>query len=337
MRESPIESLIFLLQETLKFCQAKGNCTAKQIDFLEGFRVSRLVPIFQRHQRAIQTPFHVCLIGQTNVGKSTLVEALLGVPVAPEGNGPTTSVPVEYSHAARWSLEVHHHSALHLPVFRSFDEPEALAGAIGQYVLYLGDAEAAKIATVVVKGPFKFLGKNLVLADTPGINAAKEGIQEINAPAFMPPFLEKAGRCYLCVAAGVSWEVTPEEEEFYAVVKSLCTNVLVTRWEGSDQEEEGWKAQFAKLFPGAEFEFVNARRAFDVARMRTILEGLSSKEQRLVLVRGEILKAWEDLNRHFDTVFNKSVPWPPAMLQRFRAACRDFTDLQPIISEIAPS
>ena len=99
MLESPVESLIILLQETVKCLRSKNADTVEQIYYLETFCTTRLLPIYQRHQRADQDPFVICLVGLTNVGKSTLLEALLGVPVAPRKNGPATAVRVDYAYA----------------------------------------------------------------------------------------------------------------------------------------------------------------------------------------------------------------------------------------------
>lgn len=282
-------------------------------------------------------PFKIGLIGLTNVGKSTLIEALLNVPIAPAKNGPATAVPVEYTNGTQWTLEVYYHNANndppeHLP----FTQPEDLAKAIADNVLDIDDAEAEKIAVVSVKGPFKLLASNLVLVDSPGIGAAKLGDQERDASThpMMTSFLNRVGRCYLCVSAGIGWEVSPEEEAFYHTVSTICSNVLVTMWEGSIDEQKEWKTTFGKLFPGAAFEFVNARRDYNVERLRSIIEGLSSKEQRLILVRLEVMKAWKDLHAHFANVFNAPIPWQDNALKRFRNACKDFAELQPIISTI---
>lgn len=332
MSDSPIESMIFLLQETLKTYRASGRIPQRQTGFLEDFRGARLVPIFQRYIRASQHPFHLCLVGLTNVGKSTLIEALLGVPVAPKKNGPATAVPVEYSHADAWTLEVHYYNARHLPLTRTFPDANALARAIAQHVLDLDDAHADSIATVSVKGPFPLLSSNLILADTPGFGAATTDEAAAPAAPTIPPFLENAGSCYLCVSAGVGWEVSPEEHAFYSSISTLCTNVLVTKWEGSEDDQTEWMASFGKLFQGAEFEFVNARRAFNVERVKNILEDLSSKDRRLALVRGEVLRAWQDLERHFKVVFKSGIPWQPAALARFQSSCQHYPELSSLLT-----
>lgn len=332
MTDSPIESLIDLVQQTERVLRIKASSWGDALRYLEAFRTTRLMPIHHRHKRADLEPFLVVLIGLTNVGKSTLIEALLGVPVAPKRNGPATAVRVEYVHGTTWELEVFYHRATDRPVRRGFAQPDDLAREIARHVLDVSVEEAAKIAKAVVQGPFPSLPSTLKLTDTPGIGAARTSDAEIPLTLIDPDLLKKAGRCYLCVAAGAGWEVSPEEALLFAQISALCTNVLVTKWEGSPEDAEEWKSMFGNLFPGAEFEFVNARRDVNVARVRAILQGLASKERRLMLVRREVLRAWQDLQRHWDNVLHVPQPWPDFALQRFQVSCREYAELQPMFS-----
>ncbi len=237
--------------------------------YLDEFHGSRLVPIYQREKLARKTPFTFCLVGLTNAGKSTLIEALLGAAVAPKKNGPATAVPVEYSFSSAWALEVHYHNAAMLPVNERFTESAALAAEVTRHVIDQTPQEASKIAAVCVSGPMALLKNNLVLADTPGIGPA------ILEPAAKPEsghsaarWIRDGGRAFLCVAAGVSWKVSPEEKDFYRSLRPICSNIIVTKWEDGDEKQQEWKATFGRLFPGADFDFVNARRGVNVPQLR---------------------------------------------------------------------
>jgi hypothetical protein len=335
-KAAPIASMIFLLQETIAYARQQSCLDESQLNFLEDFRSARLVPIFKREKLAARKPFTLCLIGLTNVGKSTLIEALLGAPIAPKKNGPATAVPVEYSFAPKWRLEVRHHLAGDLPVVLDFEEAQQMSEALSERVIDLSETEAQKIALVCVKGPIKLLERNLILADTPGIDAAKiEGERVADSvPSSLSRFLQSAGRAYLCVAAGVNWKVSPEEVEFYRSMSHLCSNIIVTKWEDTDAEKAEWKSTFERLFPGADFEFVNARRSNNVERIQEIIGAQSSTERRLLQVRRELLKAWKDLVSHFSIVFHTPVPWMQDSLVRFHAACSPYAELHPITSEL---
>lgn len=335
MEPPPIEALIFLLQDTIAMSKSGSKENASHVAFLEDFRMSRLIPIFHREKLALKKPFTLCLIGLTNVGKSTLIEALLDVPLAPRKNGPATAVPVEYSFDPRWTLEVHHHAASTKPVIAVFDDHKELASAVKRHVIDLSDRVAKKIALVCVKGPMKLLERDVVLSDTPGIGAAKIGSTvDDRTPPGRVQFLDRAGRIYLCVSAGVTWKVSSEEEEFFRSVSHLCSNVIVTKWEGTDGEQAEWRSTFETLFPGADFEFVNAVKSLNVARLQTIIQAQASREQRLLQVRKELLKAWKDLQNHFSIVFRAPFLWRADSLARFRSACAPFPELQSILLDV---
>lgn len=333
---SPIEAFLFLLQETIKLPKNQDEAVKSQMEYLEQFRLSRLVPIYKREKLARQSPFTLCLVGLTNVGKSTLIEALLGAQLAPKKNGPATAVPVEYAHSPNWSLEVLYHDAGTPPQCKEYPDSSALAAEVARHAVNVSTDEAAKIAAVCVKGPMEMLKNNLILADTPGIGAAildSAAGEDAKAPP-TDRWLQRAGRTYLCVAAGVSWKISPEEAILYEAMRHICSNIIVTKWENSDEEQDEWKTTFGRLFPGADFDFVNARRGINVSHLRTIIETQTSLERRLLHTRRELLKAWEDLNRHFEHVFRCEAPWRLDSLQRFRAACLPHAELHKITSEL---
>jgi hypothetical protein len=134
----------------------------------------------------------------------------------------------------------------------------------------------------------------------------------------------------------VSWKVSPEEKEFYRSMKlhHICSNIIVTKWEDSVDKQEEWKATFGKLFPGADFDFVNARRGVNVPQLRSIIDAQSSLERRILQTRRELVKAWTDLKRHFAQVYRLEIPWRPDSLERFLCACLPHAELHTITSEL---
>jgi GTPase SAR1 family protein len=332
---TPIEAFLFLVQETVALAKNQNSLNEALCGYLEEFRGSRLVPICQREKLARKTPFTLCLVGLTNAGKSTLIEALLGAAVAPKKNGPATAVPVEYSYSSAWTLAVHYHNASMLPVHQCFTEPATLASEVTRHVIDQIPQEASKIAAVCVKGPMELLKNNLVLADPPGIGAAiLEPTAESDDKLPATGWIRDSGRAFLCVAAGVSWKVSPEEADFYRSLRHICSNIIVTKWEDSDEAQEEWKAAFGKLFPGADFDFVNARRGVNVQQLRLIIEAQSSQERRILQTRRELLKAYTDLKRHFDQVYRREIPWRPDSLERFLCTCTPHAELHSISSEL---
>lgn len=65
-----------------------------------------LVLQFRQRLRSVAGRYVVAFAGLTNVGKSTLMNALLGAEIAPRLNGPCTSVAVEFEHGPGYSVTV---------------------------------------------------------------------------------------------------------------------------------------------------------------------------------------------------------------------------------------
>lgn len=338
---SPTDAFAFLLQETITQTMPAHHSGGErssefQFSFLEDFRRSRIIPLHQRHQLASRTPFTLCFVGLTNVGKSTLIESVLGEPVAPILNGPATAVPVEYSRDPEWKLEVFYHSAETRPSLSRFESSHAMATEIRKRVIGLTDEQAAKIAVVCIKGPFSTLDGDIVLADTPGFGAARlSPTGQKSGDDWRAHVIRNAGRAYLCVGAGASWHVSPEEQDFYRGLSHLCANVIVTKWEGTDADKAEWVATFERLFPGADFEFVNAKRALNVERIQSIVSAQATERARVTQIHCELLKAWHDLKDHFRNTFKTSIPWRRDSLTRFRAACVRFQELESITNELS--
>ena len=103
-----VDELLMLIHETAEYQQQKAVravlCEARQV----------VVNIRRRLQSAANR-YVVAVVGLTNVGKSTLLNALLGDDLAPRRNGPCTAVPIEFTYGAETRLTVFHFQSLHRP------------------------------------------------------------------------------------------------------------------------------------------------------------------------------------------------------------------------------
>ena len=84
--------LYLLLDETAGY-----HCDDRLRSWLRETQSALLVCI--RRLQRMQQRFVVALAGMSNVGKSTLINALLGADVAPNANRPCTAAPIEFEYA----------------------------------------------------------------------------------------------------------------------------------------------------------------------------------------------------------------------------------------------
>ncbi|MGZ3454336.1 MAG: dynamin family protein [Polyangiales bacterium] len=103
-------------------------------------------------------PVRIAIVGEFNAGKSTFVNALLGMDVAPTGILPTTAVP----HVLRYGPEPIARARLRAGGARTVP-PERLKSLLAE----LGDKA---ITEVEVEVPFPYL-QRVEIVDTPGFNA----------------------------------------------------------------------------------------------------------------------------------------------------------------------
>ena len=71
----------------------------------------------------------VAVVGLSNVGKSTLLNALLGEEFAPRRNRPCTAIPIEFCHGTGLRVTVYYEQRLDRPCW-SFDDPREVQGCL---------------------------------------------------------------------------------------------------------------------------------------------------------------------------------------------------------------
>ena len=116
----------------------------------------------------------VAVVGLTNVGKSTLLNALLGEELAPRRNGPCTAAPIEFCYGERLRVIAYHHQSYTRPNWYC-DTTEAAHERLSQLADDSGAEASRRIHKVEVHVPHQLLENGLVIADTPGFGAAQAG------------------------------------------------------------------------------------------------------------------------------------------------------------------
>lgn len=315
-RESATEALAHLVQSTLD--AREHTVPPAAVPVLREFLLRHVLPLLHRERRAAETPYRIALVGLTNVGKSTLLQCLLGERVAPAANRPMTAAPVWYRHAPQWSVELE--AGLRT---RRIDaaSPEEVYGILERSTAEGGAGE--RVSWAVVGGPMALLSEGLELADTPGFGSAHADGDDAHDAA-LERLLESGVHeaCFVVSAGGDRWAIgTAEAAAYRSLVEAgCCRTVLVNKWTGSFEDEEEYRRRYEALLPGAEFHFTNARRALkgddDAAgRVRMILASRSSASRRFAQVAGDACVLWHDI----ETALSRrqlAVRWPPMLLDR---------------------
>lgn len=237
----------------------------------------------------------VSFVGLSNVGKSTLLNALLGGDVAPRRNGPCTAVPIEFSYGKQVTITPQYSKSL-------LRKEQYTAQSIEQIHERLADlaVDENRIGIrphkVEVQIPSKILKRGLIIADTPGFGSAGDE-EEANAH-------DSALKDYLRYdATQVFWVVLAEQgigkiehniyHEFFA---EICQDIIVTGAEDwSPTDRMRFKKRYGGLFSMTTrsrsmlptFHFVSGLRGLE-ARRKNDRHGL---EEAGILALAERIKS----------------------------------------------
>lgn len=331
-----VDAFLHLLNDTEQCLRNSPDHrrTVALVDFLKDFRLKRLNPLYRRLQRINSGRYVLSMVGLTNVGKSTLAEALLEHQVAPRRNGPATSIPVEYEHGTGWLLKTCS-LATRTVETEHFASPQSLAQTLERRIFDVVESQADTIERVLVRGPMKLLEGGLVFADTPGYGAAQPGAIPGSHQSRLTDYLHKNVHEVLFCVSGANCAVKKEEVEFFRSIQELCSTVVVTKWESEpdarEQEMQDYKSRFAHLFPLCRFMFTEAKWAIEgqsnesgVDELRAEIRQRDSSDGRRYALRQQLLDAWEDLLELSREPLRESelpaIPWREDSVPRIQSA-----------------
>ncbi|ODA29177.1 dynamin family protein [Planctopirus hydrillae] len=283
---TPQEACHELLGSALILLQESAD-TALDDSVSSGLR--RALDVVKRHYRRLDRVNRlgavVALAGLGNVGKSTLLNTLLEMDIAPCRNGPCTAVPVEFQRSEN----------LEIVVFRKGDLPWTLPCAehneLRRHLDWLAqDAPGEshrQIERIVVRSENAHLPPGLVLVDTPGFGSATIDSMDSEAAGGTHDESLLAG---LQRAAQVVWVVLAEqgigqrEADFWKRhLSDWCDDLAVTGCEGwSDSELVRFRKRFERLFGRhcPRFHFVSCRDGLGIVDLRHRLQELADQELR---------------------------------------------------------
>uniref|UniRef100_A0A7C4LPX3 Dynamin N-terminal domain-containing protein n=1 Tax=Schlesneria paludicola TaxID=360056 RepID=A0A7C4LPX3_9PLAN len=273
-----VDELLILFHESMRY-QADEKVRAALSDACA--RVRRI----RRRIGLLTDRYIVAVVGLTNVGKSTLLNALLGAELTPRRNRPCTAVPIEFGFGPQWLVTAHYRRRVHRDRW-----PCESSDAVRRCLENLADDEAEpsrrEISRLVVNAPIDLLENGLVIADTPGFGAAQADEQPETHDEVLTDYLKNN-------TAQVFWVVLADqgigkrEKAFYdRFLADVCDDIVVTGCEDWEPDErQRFRRRFAPLFTSPQFHFVSGlqglrgRQEMDPQRFEAA--GIPLLEQRI--------------------------------------------------------
>ena len=275
-----VDELAILVHET---CEYQRQAESK-VPLSEALRI--LLAMRRRLQLASRR-YVVGVVGLTNVGKSTLLNALLGSELAPRRNGPCTAAPIEFVFGPEYEVTAYYRQSLRRPRWQCAD-----IESIHARLTALADDEGAEasqsIRKVVVQIPSSLLESGLVIADTPGFGAAQLGDDPGSHELALKEYLrDEVSQVFWIVLAeqGIGKREKSFHDQLFAEV---CDDVIVTGSEDwSQADRERFRQRFTEYFdqrlPAFHFvsglEGLRARQAHDARRLEAA--GITALEARI--------------------------------------------------------
>jgi GTP-binding protein EngB required for normal cell division len=177
----------------------------------------------------------VAFVGLSNVGKSTLLDALLGAELAPRRNGPCTPLAIEYRYGDSYRIQLFGGERRKLPAMGSAEEAICVLTDVLRDSKWFSKDRPPRVKLFA---PLEILKSGAVLVDTPGFGSAG-GPENENHDVALQAFLKRSHALVVWVVNGQQG-VTAAEKVFHdRHLAILCDNVVVTScedWPESDKE-----------------------------------------------------------------------------------------------------
>ena len=316
-----IGQLVELFQESAKRLRTSGRPEHTTIACaMDEYCSGMLVPLWRCAQRNCKHRFTLSFVGLTNTGKSTLIQALFGHPLAPVRNGPATAIPVEYDWAPQWCMTVI--PTVGMTTRDDYLCTEALLKALEVRVLAPEGRKVSGIEKVIAHGPLPLLIDGLVLADTPGFGAADpdsdatpalEGTATEALVGTHDDVLVKylmsdhVDQVFYCVS-GRNAHISPLEVEFYKRIQEKVSHVIITKAGEFDRAAaEEYRIRYQPVF-NRPFIFVEARlpntgkvEKSNIPELQDVIRDYCTAASRVALVdkeAREILRDFSDRMKH---------------------------------------
>ncbi|MDR2439368.1 MAG: dynamin family protein [Planctomycetaceae bacterium] len=322
--------LITIIDRILLLISDSENYHRETKDVYDVFGEMRLsLNEIRRRVKAASKRYVVAVVGLTNVGKSTLLNALFGVDLAPRRNGPCTAAPIEFVYGDSYQVNVEHYNSFTRPHF-----PCVTIEEVHERLTALADdsgAERSKsIKRVEVTTPLELLKHGLVIADTPGFGAAQiEGAEGSHEESLKRYLIDKVSQVFWVVLGEQG--IGKREMEFRdSMFAQICGDIIVTRCEDwDDKDKSRFRQRFTQLFSRIpQFHFASGKLGLKaqkendaqlleeagIVAIQERIRELSNENGRLKTIQDSILALCEDVtnwwtdytqeNRYLNSLWN---------------------------------
>ena len=354
-----LENLMLLVSESEQYHRASTADKSHQAFCRVLANIRSALVEMRRRTIAASKRYVVAVVGLTNVGKSTLLNALFGQDLAPRRNGPCTAAPIEFLHGDGYRVSVRYFDNIQKPSWACPDT-ESVHERLQALADSSGAEQSRTIQQVVVHAPLPLLGNGLVIADTPGFGAAQLEGAEGSHEESLKTYLRESVSQVFWVVLGEQGILKGEKDFHDKFFGHFCDDVIVTGcddWEPRDKER--FRQRFAQTFQDRMpvFHFASgklglkARKTDDAEALEQAgipaieerIKSLANPEGRIKGVENALLGLATDLadwlgdfRSEQDT--RRTVPfWRPDSFDRWAAACKGDplqNDLNGIFGEI---
>jgi GTP-binding protein EngB required for normal cell division len=303
-----VDELLMLLSESAEFHR---EAEVKAV-FREAIGIAIVV---RRRLELSRERFVVGIVGQTNVGKSTLMEALLGKEIVPRRNGPCTAAPVEFSWASEFRIQAEYIPSFQRRSWNGMDASE-IRQLLGQLVdesqnETIGQADWP--SRVRVQLPLPLLETGLVIADTPGFGAAQVDIQRAGThDEVLQTYLQNEVSQVFWVVLGEQGILKRERDFYEQFLSQICDDLVVTGCDDwSQQDQQRFRSRFSSQlgFRVPRFHFVSGLQgtlarsnqdaqqleAAGIAQLENRIRSLADPQCRQQVLKDSLLQLAENL------------------------------------------
>lgn len=185
----------------------------------------------------------MAFVGLSNVGKSTLLNAVLGAELAPRRNGPCTPLAIEYRYGEAYRIQFFGGERRKLPVLESAEDAICVLTDVLQGAKWFSKDRPPRVKLFA---PLEILKSGAVLIDTPGFGSVG-GPETESHDVALQAFLKRSHALVVWVVNGQQG-VTAAEKTFHdRHLANLCDNVVVTSCEDWPEAD---KDRFRQKFGG---------------------------------------------------------------------------------------